>query len=811
MRISLNWLKEYINFSYSPEDLAQRLTMVGLEVENIEYLGKKYANFVVGEVLEVSKHPNADKLSVCKVNSGKEILQIVCGAPNVAPRQKVALGLIGAEVPRNQHDPNGKPFKLTQVKIRGVESFGMICSAYELDLGDDSNGILVLDQNARVGQELSRYFGLDDIVYEVGITPNRPDAMNHIGIAREVAALIGKSLRMPSLKIKESKKKASDFASIKIDLKSLCPRYTAKVILGVHVGPSPKWMQERLSAVGLRPVNNIVDVTNYVLMECGHPLHAFDYDKLNGHSVIVKTANSGDQFITLDHKKRTLADDTLMICDAKGYLAIAGVMGGLNSEISDTTVNVLLESAYFNPQSIRRTSKRFGLSTDASQRFERGADSNITEWAVNRTAILIQQLAGGEILKGVLDAYPKKIQPKKVSLRIHKANELLGTSLTEKNILSYLKKINILPISSSKQKKSTGIQFSIPTYRPDIEREVDLIEEVARVHGYDNIKTLTNTHYTFTDNAPQIEFVEILREWLLGSGYNEVISNSMQDETTASIVLDNIVKIANPISREMSSLRTSLVPGILQIIRDNIFHGSRDLRLYEIGKIYLKNPVVNTARSVDDFKEYDRLLLAFTGANNPLNWSEKQRAVDLYDVKGELQTLMKKISLDKIKFIPYPNTKALTPNGLAIEINGVEAGLLGNVSSELLKRFEIEQDVFVAELSIEALNKFKANGRKYQSLSKFPSVLRDIAFIVDKTVPVESLATEIQKTGSSLLTKVELFDIYTGTQLDAKKKSCAFALEFKSEERTLSQEEVDQFMQKIIHQISTKFEAVIRS
>lgn len=809
MRISLNWLQRYIEIPFKPEDLARRLTMVGLEVESIERLGKKYDKFFVGEVLEVAKHPNADKLTVCKVNVGDSIQQIVCGAPNVAPKQKVAVGLAGALVPHNQHDPNGKPFQLSKVTLRGIESNGMICSAYELDMGEDKNGIMILDSKAKVGMPLAKYFGLDDVVLEVGITPNRPDCLSHIGIAREVAAMTGKKMILPKFRIKESKRHISKFASVKIIDKINCPRYTARVLFGVEVGPSPKWMQDMLTAVGLRPVNNIVDITNFVLMEYGHPLHAFDYDKLDGHEIIVRSASQGERFVTLDHKERTLRSDTLMICDGAKPVAIAGVMGGLTSEISDATKNVLLESAYFKPQSIRKTSKAFGLSTDASQRFERGADPNATRWAADRAIALMQELSGGEVLRGVIDVYPKKIVPSVVNLRVQKTNEVLGTNLNEKKIVGFLKKLDIEAQRSTKKEGGT-IQFRIPTNRPDLEREIDLIEEVARMFGYDNIETKTKSSISFGEQPPEKNLSDAIRDWLIGRGFHEIVTNSMQDISIASLTGNNFIKVANPISKDMEVLRTSLIPSMLQIICHNLFHGVKNLRLFELGTVYFQNPELKGKTWNNGIIEQNRLIMAVSGQKEPLSWDKQPASLDLFDLKGEVEGLFRKIFLDKFKFIPYSTTRTLTQSGLDIEINGVVRGDVGKVKPELLKRFEIEQDVFVVELTLDDIDSSMQRERKYQALPKYPSVMRDVALVIDEGVAVESLMQSVKEVGGPLLTSVELFDIYRGNQIAEGKKSCAFALEFRSEEKTLEQEEIDKVIENILKSVSSKFQATLR-
>ncbi|MBI1805360.1 MAG: phenylalanine--tRNA ligase subunit beta [Ignavibacteriae bacterium] len=810
MRVSLHWLKEYVDFTLSAEDLAECLTMVGLEVESIEYQGKKYEKFVVGEVLEIAKHPNADRLSVCKVNTGKEAHQVVCGAPNVAEGQKVAVGLVGAVVPHNQHDPDGKPFALSHVKVRNVDSYGMICSAYELDLGDDRNGIIVLDSNAKPGIPLARYLGREDTVIEVGITPNRPDAMSHIGIAREVAALLGKRIRLPKVKVKKGSVPIKKVLTVVVEDTQRCPRYTARVIRNLQVVPSPGWLQNRLNSIGIRPVNNIVDITNYVLMEIGHPLHAFDYDKVAGQKIVVRLAQQDELFVTLDHKQRSLRSDTLLICDAERPIAVAGVMGGENSEISSSTTAIVIESAYFIPQCIRSSSKAFSLSTDASQRFERGADPNITLWAVDRAASLIQSIAGGEVLKGVIDVYPKKIQPKRITLRPTRVNEVLGTTLNHKEVSALLQKLNIRVAGKARKKVVSSTSYVVPTYRPDITEEIDLVEEVARVYGYNNIDTKTESLIKFYSYAPEWEFADELRNCLIGGGYSEVIVNSMQEKSQARLASDKVVEIANPISKDMGALRTSLIPSMLGVIRHNIFHGVKDLRLFEIGKAYFHDPSIADGTSLQGFVEKERLLLALTGIVEPVSWGRKPRSVDIFDAKGELQVLFNKISLDKIKFIPYSTTDALIDTGLHVEINGQHVGMVGSIRKGLLSMFEIEQDVYIGELTLDPLKMNRLRARTYQLLPKFPPVVRDVAFIVDGAISSEVLESAIRNAGKPLLTSIKLFDIYTGEQIENGKKSCAFSLQFLSETRTLTQEEVDRTMQHVIVQISSTFGATLR-
>ncbi|MBU2635743.1 MAG: phenylalanine--tRNA ligase subunit beta [Bacteroidetes bacterium] len=811
MKISLNWLNQYVKINLPPDKLAVKLTNAGLEVESIEYLGEKYKNFVIGKVLGVPKHPNADKLTVCDVDIVAQNLKIVCGAPNVAVGQHVVVGLVGATIPKNQHDPEGKPFTLTKAKIRGVESNGMICSEYELDIGEDKDGIYILGNDTQIGQAFADFLGLNDVVFEVGITPNRPDCLSHIGIAREVAALLKKQLMVPSIKFKEDKELVSKNASVVIKDSNNCPRYSARVIKNIKIGPSPKWLQNRLSAVGIRPINNVVDVTNYVLMETGHPLHAFDYDKLESHTIIVRTASDGEYFTTLDEKGRELKENTLLICDAEKPVAIAGVMGGLNSEISESTQNILIESAYFNPSNIRRSSKYIGLNTNASQRFERGADPNITVYALDRCTQLISKIAGGKILKGVLDVYPKKFKPVKIKVRLSKVNSILGTNLSSEEVKSLLGRIGIqLKNILKKKDKDSVLLYEVPTFRPDIEREIDVIEEVARLYGYDRIETKTTSYIKFSSQTPKIEFNDELRQWLAGRGFNEVITNSLLSQEVASLTSENVVILKNPLSREMNAMRTSLIPSMLEIVRNNINRQEKNLNLFEIGRVYFSVDETEMSTLVTGYSEEERLILVKCGQSDFLNWSVHERKSDIFDIKGVIEDIFLKILLDKYKFIPYHATKALVDSAISIEIQNIEVGYLGKINDEILKKYSIEQDVYVAELSVDRLKQLYQSDKKYKSLPTFPSVIRDLAFVVEANISFAELSETIKSLGGGLVKSVELFDLYTGNQIDKNKKSFAFTIKFLSEEKTLTDEEVEVVIEKIINGMNSKHGAEIR-
>jgi phenylalanyl-tRNA synthetase beta chain len=806
MKISHSWLQKYVDFKLQPLEMVEGLTMLGLEVESFEDLAKKYDRFVVGEVIERAKHPNADRLTLCKVNTGKEVQEIVCGAPNVAAGQKVAIALVGSTIPHNQHDPEGNPFVLEHAKIRGAESNGMICSAFELGLGEDSSGILVLDSSAKAGTPLAKYLGQTDVIYEIGITPNRADCLSHIGVAREVGLLSNKKVRIPGVQLKESTTPAAKQAKIVIQDKDGCPRYSARLLRNVKIGPSPKWLQDLLTSVGVRPISNVVDVTNYVLMETGQPLHAFDYDKLADHTIIVKRAKSGEKFATLDGKERTLNSETLMICDAHRPVAIAGVMGGGNSEITNGTTNILIESAFFDPSSIRKTSKYLGLSTEASYRFERGTDIGITRYAADRAAQMIQELAGAEVLKGALDARGRKQKELKIKLRVSRTNRVLGTGLTKIQIKDFLSKVGII----SKSLAMDVLEAHVPTYRIDVSQEIDLIEEVARVYGYNNIETKTISSIDFL-NAVFADRVETdIRNYFSNAGFNEMVANSLQDAATAALPGLPTVKMLNPVSVEMSTMRTSLIPGALQIVRHNRNHGNKHLRLFELGKVYTVGQSTGGV-SLEGFREEDRLLILMSGKPVTAGTGIQPHETDILDLKGEVEAFLTKVCLDKYRFISYDTRCALTDSTISIEINAVSAGVLGRVKGELTTKFDIDDPVFVCELALEILSKGMQSERKYVPLPKFPSVTRDLAFVVDGSVTQQSLEQAIRESGKPLLASVVLFDEYRDDKIGAGNKSLAYALEFQSQDHTLTDRESDQLITRIVDAARRECGAVLRS
>ena len=802
MKVLHSWLRKYTPVRLSPGALTERLTMLGLEFESVEQLGVRHEGFVVGRVLTCERHPAADSLSVCSVDVGGETLQIVCGAPNVAAGQRVAVGRVGAIVPRGQKD--GTPFTLDAVEIRGVASHGMLCSEYELGLGRDADGIMVLPQTATPGRPIADALGLRDVVYDVEVTPNRPDWLSHIGVAREIAVLTGRGALLPRVQIRESGESIRRHLSVRVEDPVNCPRFAARMIRGIRIGPSPPWLQNALRNVGLRPRNAVVDITNYVMLECGHPLHAFDYALLRGRSIVVRQAQAGSLFTTLDGKKHTLPEGAVMVCDAEREVSIAGIMGGENSEINSATTDVVLEAAYWNPSSIRRTAKALGISTDASQRFERGADPNGVEYALDRAASLVVQLAGGKLLAGRIDVCPKKFRAGRLTLRTDRVNALLGTSLKRDEVARILGLLDIPTV----KRGADVLACSIPTRRVDLTREVDLIEEVARVYGYDRIEEKKSAFVDFSRRGKLKTTADHVRTYAVGAGFNEAISNSMVDQKRAALVPTPPVTILNPLSQDMSYLRTSLVPGLLDALAHNISYGSEDIKLFEIGHVFAQSGLSGKA-FVAGYQEEDRLAVLMTGQVSPRQWGMPPRQADLHDLKGEVEGLLRERSLDKCHLISYSTSDGLTEATLAIEIHDGYAGYLGRVKEEVLRLFNVKQEVYVAELSLGALE--HSVKRAYTELPKYPKVRRDVAFTVARDVLAGDIMNTLKESAGPLLSSIEVFDVFEGGPLGGEKKSLGFSLELMSRDRTLTESEIEETVRRSVSEVERRHNAVLRS
>lgn len=798
MKISLNWLKDYIDLSgISINEIIEKITFAGLEVEEVIDQSKNFENIIVGYVKESKKHPNANKLSLCIVNDGEKDFNVVCGAPNVAAGQKVPFAKVGAII------PNGN-FKIEKAKIRGEVSEGMICSEKELGISDNHEGIMVLDSSLKEGMNFSDAMNLNDVIMEINITPNRADALSHIGVARDLAAIFNRELKYPEIVLNESKKKSSEIASVEIRDAKNCPRYVGKVVTNVEIKESPEWLKRKLKSIGLRPINNVVDVTNFILYEIGQPLHAFDLDKLNERKIVVRTANEGEKFVTLDSKERNLKPTDLMICDAARSVAIAGVMGGENSEVTNSTKNVLIESAYFNPSSIRKTAKHLALSTDASYRFERGTDYNITVWAARRAAQLIQETAGGEIASGEIDAYPNPIPQRKTFVRFERITKILGYKIDENEVERILIKLGF-EITSKDQNK---IELNIPSYRNDVEREIDIIEEVARIYGYNNIPEVNKISITLEEKVDHSQFDDNARNIFNALGFYEILTNSMLSESIAK-QFGNAIAVLNPQSSEMSHIRASLLPGMLQTISNNLKVNEKDLQLFEIGKIFTQ--INEQIKSFDDFKEEEYLLAAITGKTSRAVWYEKEREYDFYDLTGFTKSFLNKtLPGVSFQFTKSNEEKAYYEFHLQIVADNKVIGRLGKVKNEIADQFDVNQNVYVVEINLDQLKQIEIPKKRFEELLKFPKVYRDFAFVLDQEIESEEVIKLIKESASNLLHNVNLFDIFQSESLGKGKKSLAFQLEYYDTQKTLTEEEVEKDFRKLINIIETKFNAQLR-
>lgn len=798
MKISLNWLKDYIDLNgISSDEIIEKITFAGLEVEDIVDQLKNFKNIVIGYVKERKKHPNADKLSLCTVTDGEKDFNVVCGAPNVAEGQKIAFAKIGAVI------PNGN-FKIEKAKIRGEVSEGMICSEKELGISDNHDGIMVLNSKLENGQPLADALELNDVVMEINITPNRADALSHIGVARDLAAIFNRPLKYPEINLKEEEKKSEEIASVEIKDEKNCPRYVGKVVTNVTIKESPEWLKKKIKSIGLRPINNVVDVTNFILYEVGQPLHAFDLDNLYGNKIIVRLANEGEKFTTLDSKERILKSTDLMICDAQKSVALAGVMGGENSEVTEKTKNILIESAYFNPSTIRKTAKRLALSTDASYRFERGTDYDITIWAAKRAAQLIKETSGGEIAGGEIDTYPSPISKKSTFVRFSRINKILGYPINKDDVESILKNLGFNIIN----KNDDELQIGIPAYRGDVEREIDIIEEVARIFGYNNIPEVQKISNTLEAKVDHSLFDDNVRNVFNSLGFYEILTNSMLAESIAA-KFGKPISVMNPQSSEMSHIRPSLLPGMLQTISNNLKVNEKDLMLFEIGKIF--NQINSEINSFEDFIENESLLAAITGNAVRANWYETDRLNDIYDFTGLLKSFISKIIPgSKIELVKPIEKPICYEYCLEVKVIDLFVGFVGKIKDSITSEFDINQNVFVLEVNLELLKKITAPKKVFNDLLKFPKVYRDFAFILDDKIEANSVIKVIKESATNLLHNVILFDIFQSESLGKGKKSLAFQLEYYDTKRTLTEEEVEKDFRTVIKAVENKLDAQLR-
>ena len=802
MKVSYKWLKEFVDLELSPEETAEKLTMIGLEVDGLDTYGSSLEGVIVGEVLDVEEHPNADKLHLCQVDLGKEKVQIVCGADNVAKGQKVPVATVGTQLPFKS---NGEPLVIRKAKLRGEQSEGMICAEDELGISDDHSGIMVLDQNIETGTPFRNIVEpYEDHLFDIEITPNRPDATCHLGVARDLAAVLNLELNKPFDTEFEESKPLDDHIGIEIKNPDKCHRYVGKMVTGVEVGESPDWLTNKLKAIGVRPVNNIVDATNYVLYEMGQPLHAFDYNKIGGKKIVVKDYEKPIEFETLDHVTRKCSPGTLFICDANGPVAIAGVIGGLESEVGDETTDVLIESAYFDPGSIRKTAKEQNIQTDASYRFERGIDPNMQRVAAERAAALIADIGNGTIVDGCTDVHPVETEPKELNLRLSYVNRLLGTDLSLKDVEKILKGLELKVVS---RKKDT-LTLRIPTFRPDLEREVDLIEEVGRLYDYNKIPS--PTHVKFSPPEPISDHEKLmvrLRELARSFRMREISSNSLMSKKDAEQFgdLEEMIHTLNPISKDMTTLRPSLQYGFLKAVSYNFNRKTEGVRFFEIGNVFWRS---EEGSYYEGIAEEVHLLIGIAGKKSVEHWKTEPGDYDLFDLKSIVTTMLEQLGIE-----PFVEEHADGENRLSYRVDDREIGHLSVVGPQKLDYFEIDSPAFYSEFSIDRIEEVLASKSlpEYESVSKYPSFEFDLAVVVDDDVGAGELRREIRNQAGDMLQNLQVFDVFEGASLGKNRKSIAFRLSFLDKNKTLTINDVEPIINKVLKALEKRFSAELRS
>ncbi|MCF7794271.1 MAG: phenylalanine--tRNA ligase subunit beta [Candidatus Cloacimonetes bacterium] len=796
MKISYNWLKDYLDFDLSPRELEEKMTFAGIEVEAVEELGKELNQIKIAEIVEKQTHPNSDHLSICKVNDGNETLQVICGAPNCAAGQKVALAPVGAQI---------GDFEIKKAKLRGEVSFGMLCSEKELGISDNHDGIMELPEDAPIGNTLASYLKMDDVCYDVEITPNRPDLLGMFGVARDLSALLNLPLKHPEIQIKETEEKIEDNLSLQNDAPRLCTRYTARMIKGVTIKESPEWLKQRLISVGLRPINNVVDVTNFVMMEFGHPLHAFDYSLLDNKKIIVRTAMSGEKFPALDEETYKLDSSDLVIADNKKPVALAGIIGGENSHITETTKDIVIEAANFLYSNIRKTAGRLKISTDSCYRFERDIADETAETVSRRAAQLILETAGGKLLKGKLDSYPNPLKKKIVSIRPGRIELLLTVKLSNQQIKDYLTPLGLEFIKD----ENDALYFSIPPYRKDLRREVDLIEEVMRLHGYNNVET--KIHIQNVMNRNEFYAKRKIIDILVQNGYSEVKNwnfSDPEDLEKLKIADDdqrrNNAILKNPLGSRFSIMQSMLLPNLLTNSLYNINHGQKNLKLFEMAKVFFRKDEKLATEKWN--------ICAVTSGNFNLNyWKEKDLQVDFFDLKGSVEEILEYLGLNKIKFQKSEENYYQPVMSADVYLRNKKVGSFGKLDPKILTEFDIEIPMYSMYLDVsEILNSCNFADPVYSDIPKFPPVLRDLSFVISREYNYEDIAKTIKAVNPGIISKVELFDEFTGKNIKEGFRSLTFSVVFSSGTKTLTDETVNKILQKIIKKLETDFSIEMR-
>ncbi|MCQ2351495.1 MAG: phenylalanine--tRNA ligase subunit beta [Paludibacteraceae bacterium] len=814
MNISFNWLKQYIDLDINADETAKKLTSLGLEVdavETVESIKGGLEGLVVAKVVECIDHPDSDHLHITKVDNGSgELIQVVCGAPNCRAGLKTIMATIGTKL----YDGDNE-FQIKKSKIRGVESFGMLCAEDEIGVGSSHAGIIELPDNVEVGMPAKDYYKIEnDTLIEVDITPNRADAISHIGVARDLAAATGKKVNWPSV---DAFKINSNSLPIKVTVTNsdACPRYCGISISGVTVKESPDWLKNRLTSIGLRPINNIVDVTNFILNEIGQPLHSFDADKIKGGEICVATVADGTKFTTLDGVERTLTSNDLMICNASEPMCIAGVFGGLDSGVTDGTKNVFIESAYFNPVWVRKTARRYGLNTDASFRYERGCDPNITIYALKRAALLIQEVAGGSIASEITDIYPTPIEDFKVDVTYKKINDLIGKEIDKDTIKSILNGLEIKIASETAE----GLSLLVPPYRVDVKRDVDIIEDILRVYGYNNVMpgTSLKASISYSSFPDSTKLQNNVSRHLTGAGFSEILNNSLTKLSyyngLTSYPVENAVRIMNPLGSDLSVMRQTLLFGGLESIARNRNRKRTNLKFYEFGECYHYNKErAGGEHPLAAYSEELHLCMWLSGNRYEQSWTDSERPLTFFDLKAHVLNILRRLGINPELFVEKPFESDIYSQALKIETkNGTELATLGIVAGKQLKAFDIDADVFYADINWKkVLKQIKSNTIKFADLPKYPEVKRDLALLLDKSVSFEEIENLAYQVERKLLKRVVLFDVYEGKNIEEGKKSYAVNFTLQDTEKTLEDRQIDGIMQRLIKTFQDKLGATIR-
>ena len=797
MLISLNWLKQYVEIKENIEEVANALTMIGQEVEAIEIQGENLENVVIGQIVEFDRHPNSDRLTLLKVNVGDgEPLQIICGATNHKLNDKVVVAKIGATLPGD--------FKIKKSKIRDVESYGMLCSEEELGFAKESDGIIILPEDAPIGKEYREYLNLNDVIFELEITPNRPDCLSHIGIAREIAAYYDRKVKYPSIEINETIESINTLIKVNIDDKERCKRYVGKIVKNVKVQESPEWLKRRIQAMGLNPINNIVDITNFVMFEYNQPMHAFDFDKLKGN-INVRAAKENEEITTLDGVDRVLKNNELVIADEERAIAIAGIIGGDATKIDNETKNIFVEVAYFTPDNIRRTSRELGIFTDSSYRNERGMDIQNLETVVERAVSLIAEVAGGEILSDTIDRYLEKPEKYEISLNLEKLNKFIGKNLSSDEVAKILTNLNIEIKTIGEDK----MLLTPPTYRGDLIRPADIYEEVIRMYGFDNIEArMPVMSIESGEENTNFKVSRIIREILREQGLNEVINYSFIPKSAKELFSfeDGIIEIKNPLSEDMAIMRPSLIYSLVNNIKENLNRNQTDLKIFEVSKTFKNLGSAKDGLATEELK----VAIALSGREDKNLWNQTKTDYDFYDLKGYIEYLFERLNINKFNLERAKDVNFHSGVSAEIKIGEDVIGIFGELHPTLINNVGIKREkVFFAEINLTKLMKYMKIKVNYESISKYPEVLRDLAITLDKDILVGNMTKDIKKK-VNLVEKIDIFDVYSGDKVEAGKKSVAMSIVLRDKTRTLTDQDIDTAMKNILSLIKDKYNGEIR-